>query len=776
MRYDRIRRVLVVVVAGLLFLPAALFSEQNPQPARSVRVSYVIGKVTVKNPGASAPVAATENMPIEAGAELNSGSGGYAAVAFENGSTVQLNGLTNAEFSRLDADGEGHRISLVTLEKGYMDFHLLSGSQDAYQVKVADATMTCNGKSEFQLGFKSGKVSLFVVTGSVGVSAHLQSVSVGKGKSLEYIPSTDSQVAKSHVRVVRLSYLSGTVMIKRPGTDQPEKAVVNTPIQEGFELSSGEGSYAEVEFENGSTARLGELSRLLFNQLALDADGNKLNGMTFEQGYATFHLIPEHNSGGPSKHEENGTIFFQPNSEDAYHVAVADSTVTARNKCEFRTDMDAAHFRVEVFNGSVEIANASQSAQLNAGKVMEHTIGTAELAQDTSKTLNKDAWDQWTEARDRQALLASQDSPMQPYGSSAGWGDLNTYGEWMQFPGGRIGWSPYVGAGWAPFTLGQWGWYPGVGYTWLSGEPWGWVPYHCGLWDFDDTMGWYWLPPMGACGFWQPALVNFYAGPGWIGWSPRGMPVSWPKTRPTRPGPGPGHPSKGLVTVPTEVMQRGDAITPHLVNQITPTGGASIQKPPFEPSPRSGTEAPVSGIEMKGGTLAAGGMPAASAPGGGGAGFGPHHGSAPSAILMGGDPAKEGTLLAHPGHSPLRVADGLTLGGRYAVHGSAGEFRSSGGLGGSKGGSREEPMGGGPVLPSSLGRSGPVFASHGSSGGGGFAGGAGRSGGGGFSGGGHSGGGFSGGGSSAGSSGGHSGGGGSSGGSAAPAVSSGGHH
>ena len=40
---------------------------------------------------------------------------------------------------------------------------------------------------------------------------------------------------------------------------------------------------------------MGELSKLLFHQLALDANGNKLNGMTFEQGYATFHFLPEHN-------------------------------------------------------------------------------------------------------------------------------------------------------------------------------------------------------------------------------------------------------------------------------------------------------------------------------------------------------------------------------------------------------------------------------------------------------------------------------------------------
>ena len=135
-----------------------------------------------------------------------------------------------------------------------------------------------------------------MLAGTLVVSAHSESLTLGKGKSMAYQPSADAEVAKSHARVVRLSYVSGTVMVKRPGSAEEEKAMVNTPIQEGFELSTSRRSYAEVEFENGSTARIGELSKLLFHQLALDADGNKLNGMTFEQGYATFHFLPEHSS------------------------------------------------------------------------------------------------------------------------------------------------------------------------------------------------------------------------------------------------------------------------------------------------------------------------------------------------------------------------------------------------------------------------------------------------------------------------------------------------
>ena len=111
---------------------------------------------------------------------------------------------------------------------------------------------------------------------------------------------------------------------------------MNTPVQEGFEISTSADSFAEVEFENGSTARLGQLSHLAFDQLALDAEGYKLNRMTFEQGYATFHFLPE-------KH-------------DAYSVKIAGATLTPSGKSMFRTDLDKGHVRVEVFNGLVEIA------------------------------------------------------------------------------------------------------------------------------------------------------------------------------------------------------------------------------------------------------------------------------------------------------------------------------------------------------------------------------------------------------------------------------------
>jgi ferric-dicitrate binding protein FerR (iron transport regulator) len=788
MRYDCIRRVLLVVVAGLIFLPAALFPQQNPSLVRSAHLSFVSGDVTVQRPGAAEEIPARVNMPIEEGLEVSTSDDSSASVELENGSMIRLSELTKANFTELNKEVDGNERLVLTLQQGYASFQFTPERQDAYQVKIADATLTPSGKTEFQTGFKSGMVAVHVLAGAISVSAHSQSLTLGKGKSMAYQPSPDAETATSHARVVRLSYLSGAVMVKRPGSAEEEKAMVNTPIQEGFELSTSGGSYGEVEFENGSTARIGELSQLRFHQLALDADGNKLNGITFERGYATFHFLPERTSSSSAiKHGAHGTIYFQPTSMDVYHVNIADATVTPDGKCEFRTDLDQDHFRVEVFNGAVDVVTPTQSSKLGEGKVLEHKTGDTELALNAQKGIVKDAWDQWTEARDKQEMLTSKDEPLHTMGSSYGWSDLNTYGEWVRFPSGRMGWLPYAQAGWSPYTNGRWGWYPGMGYTWISGEPWGWMPYHCGLWDFDASFGWYWMMPMIGCGWWEPSMVNWYSGPGWIGWAPKGPggPRPSPPGGHPRPGPHAGPLTMGIVKVPTSVVQNRQMITPQIVIHVQATEGSLVDRPPFEPDPRLTTAttslAPGAGITSKGNT------PTGTAPlgsfstGGRGSGFTSHHGSAPSTILMAGDSAKERALLAdhsaHSGHAPLRAAGGTTLGGRYAVHASPGEFRGNDFRGARKNGVASGKNGsvGGPIISSSSGGSGAVIASHGSSGGGSHGGGS-SGGRGGYSGsgGGHSGGG--GGGYSGGGGGGHSGGGGGGGGGASSSGGGGGGH
>jgi hypothetical protein len=529
-------------------------------------------------------------------------------------------------------------------------------------------------------------------------------------------PLAFAQQALSHARVVRLSYVSGTVALKRPGPTEWGKALVNTPIQEGFELSAAANSFAEVEFENGSTARLGELSKLEFSQLALDAEGNKLNHLTFEQGYATFHFLPEH--------------------ADVYSVKVADATLTPDGKSEFRTDLREGRVRVEVFSGSVAVVAASGSTKLGKDKVLEYRVGNTEEAFNIRQGIEKDSWDKWVDARDTQAQLALRDQAVSARGLRYGWSDLDAYGEWARFPGYGLGWAPYVPLGWTPYSMGLWAYYPGFGPTWISSEPWGWLPYHCGWWNFDSFFGWFWMP--GACGYWQPALVTWYTGPGWVGWEPAPQPAPTPNPHPVHGQPGPGRPVHGrpglisVTAVPTSVIQNGEMITPKLVTHVRSAEGTLVARPSFQapslPAIRltAGTETPPPAP----GSLSL-----------------PRGTPAPTTILMGGNAAKEKALIeTHPGFwgrllgtspssQPLRAREGSTLGGRYAVGGSLGEFRGGafthgGGNPGMRG--MTEPAARAPLHGSS--HSGPVVLGHGQSaatsraggGGGGMHGGGGR--------------------------------------------------
>ncbi|HEX5482138.1 MAG TPA: FecR family protein, partial [Terriglobia bacterium] len=311
----------------------------------------------------------------------------------------------------------------------------------------------------------------------------------------------------SHVRVVRLSFVEGAVLVKRPGSSTWAKAAVNTPIQQGFSVSTSTGSFAEVQFENGSTARLGQLSQLDFNELALDPKGAKINQMALAQGYATFHLNPKHG--------------------DLYTVKAADTTLTPHGKTEFRTDLTQGELRVEVFDGSVQAASPTKSAKVTKGKILETNTAPQETAFNISHDIKKDAWDNWVHERDQQAELALNEGAVGIRSNVYGWSDLDTYGEWAYFPGFGYGWSPFVPAGWAPFSAGQWSWYSGLGYTWISSEPWGWLPFHYGFWNYAPGFGYFWMPPS-HFNAWNPGIVSWYSGPGYVGWAARnasGAPV-----------------------------------------------------------------------------------------------------------------------------------------------------------------------------------------------------------------------------------------------------------
>ena len=171
-----------------------------------------------------------------------------------------------------------------------------------------------------------------------------------------------STVVLSHVRVVRLSFVDGTVTVRSPGSTEWAPATINVPIQEGFSVATDKKSFAEVQFENGSTVRLGELSAIDFTQLALTPQGGHINHLTLDEGYATLHVVPQRN--------------------DDYLLSASGVSLAPLGKTEFRTDLNQDHLRVEVFNGHVQASDSTQTETLakNNSLVRDADTGTPSLA------------------------------------------------------------------------------------------------------------------------------------------------------------------------------------------------------------------------------------------------------------------------------------------------------------------------------------------------------------------------------------------------------------
>jgi hypothetical protein len=309
-------------------------------------------------------------------------------------------------------------------------------------------------------------------------------------------PPPDTQSAnpgppeQSNVRAVRLSDVEGQVQVFQDDQQVFNQAQPNMPAVEGMRFVTGDNGRLEIEFEDGSVARVTPNSSLRLTKLRRDADGTTLTAIDALTGLTYYEL---------NGHAGQISVRFDGD------------TATPVDNGVFRIALDVAPNTLAVMHGAVHVddgqgvsldVHPNQTFQTDPQQPGEFTV---------AQNVTADSWDQWNSDRD-QALSTLEASETTARASSGepdnpAWNDLDYYGDWYTLPGYGEVWSPAgVDASWDPFGSGYWGYYPSFGYTWISGYPWGWFPYHCGAWDFVDGWGWIWVP--GNCGW------GFY-GAGW---------------------------------------------------------------------------------------------------------------------------------------------------------------------------------------------------------------------------------------------------------------------
>lgn len=352
--------------------------------------------------------------------------------------------------------------------------------------------MNLLGNRKYVLGL--AVVALAVVCLEPGLRAQGQSQDQAQPSG----QAPDQQGPGQPARAVRLSYVDGQVTLAQNGQILAQQAVANAPLLEGMQLTTSDSGKAEIQFEDGSVARLSPDSSLTLQ--TLQGAGTTANAvLVLNNGLAYFEF-------------QGGGLAGQMS------VQFGDTQVTASGFTVFRVGMDNPPGQVAVFSGNahLESAGGNVAVDLHGGESIALN-GASPANYQLAESIDPDSWDAWNSDRD-QALTAEASSstgvtanlgePQNP-----AWNDLDSNGNWYDVPGQGYIWSPYEAssAAFDPYGYGNWMWTPGYGYLWVSGYPWGYMPFQCGAWNYYDSFGWGWAPGIRGCSPWWG--LGFYGGP-----------------------------------------------------------------------------------------------------------------------------------------------------------------------------------------------------------------------------------------------------------------------
>src|SRR4051812_19851212 len=297
------------------------------------------------------------------------------------------------------------------------------------------------------------------------------------------------QASPGAARAVRLSYVEGEVRLYQGSEMLAEKALANTPLFEGARVDTGNDGRAEIQFEDGSMARISPQSSLTLSVLqGLSANAERNAEILLGSGLAYFELQGDSDS-------NHTKVRF-----DGAEVTVSGYTV-------FRLNLDKAPGEVAVFSGNAHLEGSSvPTLELHGGESVA-LDGTDPNKYNLAETIEPDSWDAWNSDRDQDLNAASADrteaTENQPDQQNPAWNDLDANGNWYNVPDQGYVWTPREASNsdWDPYDNGYWMNSPTNGYMWISGYPWGYLPYQCGAWNFYPSFGWGWAPG-GYCNPW----------------------------------------------------------------------------------------------------------------------------------------------------------------------------------------------------------------------------------------------------------------------------------
>lgn len=285
----------------------------------------------------------------------------------------------------------------------------------------------------------------------------------------------------------RVSQVDGTASYEQAGNTTWDEVTVNLPLLTGDRIYAQADSRVELDLGRANFLRLGPETDLAVG----DITGRELR--------MQLHA---------------GSLVLRVNDSERFRIQTLLGDVLIRKKGLYRVNVDPSGLvEVVVRRGKAEVETGAGKRDVNNGELLRlDNQGRREIAYG----YYEDNLDLWSDRQDSRYYTSRSVAYVGGTYYPGVW-DLDYYGQWVYYPSyGRV-WVPSVSVGWVPFRHGRWGYYS-FGWTWISYEPWGWLPYHYGNWVYHHSR-WCWVP--GGFHTWSPAVVNFYYGNGYVGWTPR---------------------------------------------------------------------------------------------------------------------------------------------------------------------------------------------------------------------------------------------------------------
>jgi hypothetical protein len=181
----------------------------------------------------------------------------------------------------------------------------------------------------------------------------------------------------SHVRIVRISYVQGTVDYNGAA------AIMNSPVTEDSRLVTGTDGLAEVEFEDQSAIRLASETAISFAQLARLSTGEARTRVDLEDGEAEF-LIPASSAG-------------------LFAVNVHGKNILFKQPGRFRIlSTHATPLEIAVWKGEAGVRDLESGREVTVKAHETFALNPEDLGQyDLENSVLADGLDRWSEQRDQ---------------------------------------------------------------------------------------------------------------------------------------------------------------------------------------------------------------------------------------------------------------------------------------------------------------------------------------------------------------------------------------